>query len=222
MLKESKKKGKAKKRKRKNNWLLSCFQGWRDRYPGGWDVKLVVGLGNPGSEYRDTRHNAGFMVMDELARRFRIARQDYRYEAVLARTRIQGETVLLAKPLTFMNLSGRAVSSLVNKFKINGEELLVIYDDMDLETGRIRLRARGGAGGHRGMNSIIERLGTGEFHRLRVGIGHPPEGIRVTDYVLSPFAPEEKDITARAVQRAADAAEMWIREGIVKAMDSYN
>ena len=128
-------------------------------------MKLVVGLGNPGSEYRDTRHNAGFMVMDELARRFRIARQDYRYEAVLARTRIQGETVLLAKPLTFMNLSGRAVSSLVNKFKINGEELLVIYDDMDLETGRIRLRARGGAGGHRGMNSIIERLGTGEFHR---------------------------------------------------------
>lgn len=185
-------------------------------------MKLVVGLGNPGEEYRGTRHNLGFMVVEELARRHRVHKQEYKHKAVLAWIQYKGEMVVLAKPLTYMNLSGMAVKPLVSSLKVGPGELLVIYDDMDLELGRIRIRPGGGSGGHRGLISIIGSLGTGEFHRLRIGIGRPPEGEEVIDHVLSRFDRGEEIIIKAAIDKASDAVQEWIREGIVKAMNSYN
>jgi PTH1 family peptidyl-tRNA hydrolase len=185
-------------------------------------VKLIVGLGNPGEKYRGTRHNLGFMVVEELARRLRVKRQEYKCNAVIAWTAYLREQVILAKPLTYMNLSGTAVKSLVAKFKVDAGELLVISDDLDLEPGRIRLRMQGGAGGHRGLASIIDSLGTEDFNRLRIGVGRPPAGYDIKAHVLTRFNHEEEELIAQAVLKGADAAEVWIREGIVKAMNSYN
>jgi len=185
-------------------------------------MKLVVGLGNPGEDYRGTRHNLGFMVVEELARRYRVEKHEYKHNAVIAWVRIHGEPVALIKPLTFMNLSGAAVRPLLAGLKAGTGELLVVYDDMDLEPGRIRLRAGGGAGGHRGLASIMEKLGTSNFNRLRIGIGHPPKGSDAIGHVLGRFSTEEEPVMTGAVAKAADAVEVWVKAGIVKAMNSYN
>ncbi len=178
-----------------------------------------MGLGNPGRRYRGTRHNVGFRVVDLLARRWGVS---FRAEgkAEVAEAQVAGQRVVLAKPLTYMNLSGEAVSELVRRLGIPPGRVLVVYDDMDLPVGTIRVRARGSAGGHRGMASVLEAVGTPEVARVRVGIGRP--GGDAVDHVLSRFSPEEEPVVAEAVERAADAVETALQEGIERAMDRFN
>lgn len=184
-------------------------------------MKIVVGLGNPGPEYRDTRHNIGFKVLEELAARHRVVRQESKYDAIIGEIRIKGEKVLLVKPLTYMNLSGRAVQPLVHWHKLALADLMVIYDDMDLPVGSIRIRAAGGSGGHKGIKSIIERLNSQDICRIRIGIGRPSDREAV-DWVLARFSGPEKEEMAAMVSRAADAVETWITSGLIEAMNTYN
>ena len=137
-------------------------------------MKVIVGLGNPGPRYKDTRHNVGFQTLEELARRHPVQRQESRFDAIIAHLQIKQEKVFLLKPLTYMNLSGKAVRALIAYYKIDLKDIIVIYDDMDLPVGNLRIRSAGGTGGHRGMTSLVENLGTREFARIRIGIGRPP------------------------------------------------
>lgn len=184
-------------------------------------MKLIVGLGNPGPEYRGTRHNVGFAVVDELARRRGVERWREQFEALVASARIDDESVALAKPLTFMNLSGRAVRALAGFYKIAPADVLVITDDAALPLGRLRARREGSSGGHNGLRSVIEALGTQAFPRLRVGVGRG-EGRELADHVLGRFEPDEQDRVSAAVLRAADCAETWLRDGIERAMNAFN
>ncbi|NLW43698.1 MAG: aminoacyl-tRNA hydrolase [Syntrophomonadaceae bacterium] len=184
-------------------------------------MKLIVGLGNPGQEYKNTRHNMGFMVVEELARELRVIKQKYVHNGVIAWTQFHGETVLIAKPLTFMNLSGKAVQPMVRAYHITLPELMVVVDDLDLDLGVIRLRARGGSGGHKGLQSIIDCLGTQDFPRLRLGIGRPPDE-EVIDWVLTRFSQDEETLVKEAVDRAVKALKLWLVSGIEKAMNQYN
>lgn len=183
-------------------------------------MKMLVGLGNPGKKYSLTRHNIGFKVLEELARRHRIEKEESRFDAITAHLRLEREKLLLVKPLTFMNLSGRAVRPLFNWYKLDLSELLVVYDDMDLPPAAVRIRAFGGAGGHKGMLSICESLGSRDFARIRIGIGRPPGG--AIDWVLSEFDPLEKPLIRDAVEKAANAVECWVKDGIDLCMNSYN
>jgi PTH1 family peptidyl-tRNA hydrolase len=184
---------------------------------------LIVGLGNPGPEYAAHKHNVGFQVVDALARAhglsFSRQKQD---RAWVAEGRIDGRPAVLAKPRTFMNLSGRAVGRLSQRHNIPPQHILVIYDDLDLPLGRLRLRPEGGAGGHKGMRSIIDTLGTEAFPRLRVGIDHPQGQMDPADYVLQPFEEEQLSLLVQVVAWAVSAAESWLGEGIVAAMDRFN
>jgi PTH1 family peptidyl-tRNA hydrolase len=183
-------------------------------------VRLLVGLGNPGPQYRDTRHNVGFWVIDEVARRWAVTDNwRERDEALLVR---KPGTGILAKPLTFMNLSGFAVSKLRHFFQIEPIDMLVVIDEAALPLGRLRARARGSAGGHNGLKSIIEQLGTDQFPRLRVGVGRGDARRDLGDHVLSKFDPDERDTIQAAVLRAADAAEMFVSEGIERVMNTFN
>jgi PTH1 family peptidyl-tRNA hydrolase len=183
-------------------------------------VKLVVGLGNPGPEYRDTRHNAGFWVIDEIARRWGMGdRWRDRDEALYVK---KGGDAMLAKPLTFMNLSGFAVSRLAQYFQIEPADMLVVVDEAALPLGRLRARARGSAGGHNGLKSVIEQLGGQDFPRLRIGVGRGDQRRDLADHVLSKFEPDERAIIEAATLRAADAAEMFISEGIERVMSTFN
>jgi PTH1 family peptidyl-tRNA hydrolase len=194
-------------------------------------MKLVVGLGNPGPEYRDTRHNVGFLVVDELARRWAIDRWRESFEALTAKTVRDQTPVLLAKPVTFMNLSGRAVTGLAGFYKVEAADLFVVTDDAALPLGRLRARRGGSDGGHNGLKSIAAALGSQAFARLRVGVGRGevtgPDG-RVLgrpdmgDHVLSRFRPDERDTIAAAILRAADASEMFLAEGIERVMNVFN
>jgi len=183
-------------------------------------MKVIVGLGNPGPRYKDTRHNVGFEALEELARRHPVQREESRFDAIIAHFQINQEKVCLLKPLTYMNLSGRAVRAFVSYYKIDLQDLIVIYDDMDLPVGSLRIRSKGGTGGHRGMNSLVENLGTQDFARIRIGIGRPPG--EAVDWVLGRFSPEEKPLIQKAISRAADAVECWLNHGIDKAMNEYN
>lgn len=186
-------------------------------------MKIVVGLGNPGQEYCATRHNAGFMVIDELARRWEAQHWRTKFEAEIAEERsITGGPVLLVKPQTYMNLSGNAVGALAKWYKVSAENITVIYDDMDLAVGRIRLRCKGSSGGHRGVESLISQLGADCFNRVRVGIGRPPAGWTVNHYVLSRFDSEEQPLIKGAVARSAEAVECVIANGLAKAMNSFS
>ncbi len=184
-------------------------------------MKVIVGLGNPGREYHNTRHNIGFMVLEEMARRFTVEKQTDRFDAIIGEIRIQGEKVLLVKPLTFMNLSGRAVQPLMHWYKADLKDLIVVYDDMDLKDAVLRIRAKGSAGGHNGMKSIIERLGSQEFARMRIGIGRP-EHHDTVNWVLGHFSGDEKKQIDTAISKAADALETWVRSGIDAAMNRFN
>ena len=195
--------------------------------PCGKELFLIVGLGNPGIKYAFTRHNAGFLVIDELASRSKARLREVRGQSCIARTFVAGREVILAKPLTFMNRSGIAVAALLRLFSLGRENLLVVYDDLDLPSGRIRLRASGGSGGHKGMASIIALLQSEEIARLRLGIGRPDSseesiGGSEIDYVLSPFSPAEEKIVLEAVLRAADAVEVFLTRGLEEAMNRYN
>ena len=184
-------------------------------------MKIIVGLGNPGPEYKNTRHNIGYMVLEELAIRHPVEKQDAKFDALIGQIRMGGEKVLLVKPLTYMNLSGRAVQPLVHWHKLDLKDLIVVYDDMDLPLGRLRIRAGGGSGGHKGIKSIIERLSTPDFARIRLGIGRAAERDAV-DWVLGRFGPDEKDEAQCAVKRAADALEKWVTAGLESTMNTFN
>jgi PTH1 family peptidyl-tRNA hydrolase len=183
-------------------------------------VKLVVGLGNPGRPYAGTRHNVGFDVLDALAERHRLDWESAPANALLAKWR--GASVLLAKPLTFMNLSGPAIGELLRFYKIDLPDLFIVVDDVNLELGRLRARPSGSAGGHNGLKSIIAAFGSVEFARLRVGVGRGDNRRDLADHVLAKFDPEERAIVAETVGRAADATELFVAEGIDPVMNRFN
>ena len=184
-------------------------------------MKLVVGLGNPGAKYAATRHNVGFMVVDRLAERIGATVTKKQCSALTTIATIAGEKVCLAKPQTYMNLSGDAVGCLLRYYKLTPSDLLVIYDERDLPLGKIRMREKGSAGGHRGMESIIGVLGTSDFPRLRIGIGRPQE-MGAIEHVLGTFSAEERPIAAEAITRATEAVETALRDGLEAAMNRYN
>ena len=184
-------------------------------------MKIVVGLGNPGNQYKDTRHNIGFLVVDELARRWNTPAWKRRYDAEVSEHRAIGP-VLLVKPQTFMNLSGNSVREAAKFYKTPSTDIVVIHDDLDLPAGRLRIRERGGSGGHRGIESMLSQLGADDFVRVRFGVGRPPEGWESADYVLGRFAPDEQALIKEAIDKAADAVEAILKEGTAPAMNRFN
>jgi len=184
--------------------------------------KLIVGIGNPGPEYARTRHNIGFRVVDLLAKQLGVKREEARFKGVFAAAKLDGLTVGLLKPLTYVNLSGQSVREAVNRLNLATEQILVVLDDAQIPLGKLRLRAKGSSGGHKGLQSIIEALQTENIPRLRIGIGSPPEGVDMATYVLSPFEPEEEAIIAETVEIAAEAAKVWAKDGIEIAMQRFN
>lgn len=194
----------------------------RKRKNGGAEW-LIVGLGNPGDKYEDTRHNVGYRVADELAARTGARVQKLRYRALTDTALVGGSKVLLMKPVTFMNLSGEAVRQAVDFYKIPPERVLVISDDVSLPAGRLRIRKSGSAGGHNGLKNIILHLGGDGFPRVKVGVGEKPHpDYDMADWVLSRFTGEDKKIIDAAVKRAADAVECYIKEGPDRAMSKFN
>ena len=185
-------------------------------------MKLIVGLGNPGPKYRETLHNVGFRAVDVLAARHGADFESAPADALMARIRGVDGGLLLAKPLTFMNLSGGAVGDLLRFFKIPVDDLLVVVDEVALPAGQLRARSSGSAGGHNGLKSIIGVLGTDRFARLRIGVGRGDPRRDLADHVLSPIAPELRPIVDEAVTRAADAVECFARDGIEKTMQVFN
>jgi PTH1 family peptidyl-tRNA hydrolase len=183
-------------------------------------MKLIVGLGNPGRKYAGTRHNVGFEVLDLLAERHRLEWESAPAEAIMAKWRDAG--ALLAKPLTFMNLSGPAIGDLLRFFKIDFADLLVVVDDVNLELGRLRARAAGSAGGHNGLKSVIAHLGTEAFARMRIGVGRGDARRDLADHVLATFDTAERPIVADAVTRTADAVTLFISDGIAPVMNRFN
>ena len=185
-------------------------------------MRIIVGLGNPGLRYRSTRHNIGFRCVDTIAKKWGIRVSDRRAKAVLGRGNHAGEEIVLAKPRLFMNNSGEGVAYLLTRFASRPEDLVIIYDDMALPLGRLRLRPGGSDGGHRGVHSIIESLGTQAFPRIRLGIGSPPLEQNPVAYVLGRFSGEEETIVARAVESVVAAVDCLLGESIDEAMNRFN
>jgi PTH1 family peptidyl-tRNA hydrolase len=193
----------------------------------GAKIFLVVGLGNPGNDYATTRHNAGFLVVDELARRFGASVCHNKWQAYFAQLERWGNKIFFIKPDTFMNLSGKAVARYVDFYKVEPDRLLVIHDDLDMNPGRVKLVAGGGAGGHNGIRSLVEWLGTGNFLRLKLGIGRPGKlgvhsEIPVEKYVLAPFSPDEKKLLDERMDSIEKGLEYLVRDGLSKAMNLLN
>lgn len=184
-------------------------------------MKLIVGLGNPGAEYAGTRHNVGFAVIGVLAQRHNIAVTKRDFKAVLGEGRIGEERILLARPMTYMNLSGEAVAAIARFYKIEPQDIIVLFDDVALPPGRLRLRFKGSAGGHNGLDNILKLLHTQEVPRIRVGVGPPRPG-EMVGHVLSKFRKEELPVMEEAYERAADAVECAVREGFELAMNRFN
>lgn len=184
-------------------------------------MKLIVGLGNPGQEYSQTRHNVGFMAVDELAKRWAITSWRSKFDAAIAEYR-GDEPVILVKPQTYMNLSGTAVGALMRWHKLSVEDIIVIYDDLDLPPGKMRIRGQGGAGGHRGIESLLVHLGKDAFARIRIGIGRPPQGWETANYVLGRFTNEEQPLVAETIVKSAEAVECILKQGLIKAMNQYS
>ncbi|MFB4165052.1 aminoacyl-tRNA hydrolase [Alteribacillus sp. JSM 102045] len=184
-------------------------------------MKVVAGLGNPGQKYKDTRHNVGFEALDVLATKMGLSWKEGN-KSLVAETRVEGEKVFLLKPMTYMNLSGEALRPLMSFYNVEIENLMVIYDDLDLEPGSLRLRLKGGHGGHNGIKSIINQLGAKEFKRVRIGIGRPLEGDSVTSHVLGTFPPQDKKAVDETIQLSAEAAEAWFSKPFNEVMNQYN
>ena len=187
-------------------------------------MRVIVGLGNPGPAYAKTRHNVGFCLVEALAAE---AHSNFRRHGLSLRARasLAGQELILAKPQTFMNQSGQAVADLLSEVGLDHadlRDLILIHDDLDLDLGRVRLKARGGAGGHNGVLSIIDSLGTDRFARLKIGVGRPPSGVDAADYVLSPVASGDRAVLNETMQHALDAVQCWISEGLPVAMNRYN
>lgn len=185
-------------------------------------MKLIVGLGNPGREYESTRHNVGFMTVDRLSEKLEIPAIKAKHRALLGDKTIGGQKVMLVKPMTYMNLSGESVGEIVRFYKIAPEDVIVVYDDTSLPTGTLRVREGGSDGGHNGMKSLIQHLGTQQFPRIRIGIGEKPAGWDLADYVTSKFSEEEQPLIAQAVRSAADCAKMLLTKPIQETMNRYN
>jgi peptidyl-tRNA hydrolase, PTH1 family len=186
------------------------------------EIFLIVGLGNPGREYTFSRHNIGFMVIDDLAEEFGIKTHKYQSRAMTGRATFNEKRVILAKPQTFMNNSGASVRELIRFFKVEPGRVLVIHDDVDLTLGSLRLRAVGSSGGHRGMDSIILDLGMNTFPRMRIGIGRPPGRMDTAHYVLEGFLPSEQDVLEITRSKAVQAVKTFLDLGIEKAMNDFN
>lgn len=186
------------------------------------EVCIIVGLGNPGSKYENTRHNVGFDTIDYLSAKYGIKLSKIGFKSVYGEGDIEGERVVLVKPQTFMNLSGESVRDIVAWYKLPMERVVVIYDDIDLDPGKIRVRPKGSAGTHNGMKSIIYQLQADTFPRVRIGIGRAPEKWDLADYVLSRFSKEDREIINGSIVKAADAAIMIAKAGPEKAMNLYN
>lgn len=184
---------------------------------------IIVGLGNPGKEYENTRHNIGFDVIDRIAEQENIAVLEKKHRAVIGKGTAGGQKCILAKPLTYMNLSGESVRELIDYYKIDEtSELIVISDDISLEVGQIRIRKKGSAGGHNGLKNIIAGLGHDQFIRVKMGVGEKPKGWDLADYVLGHFSAPERKIMDEAAERAAEAVRMVIEKGADAAMNEYN
>lgn len=184
--------------------------------------RLIVGLGNPGEAYRLTRHNIGFMVVDRLAYRHRILVDKRRFEAVFGLGRVDGRSVILAKPMTFMNLSGAAVRNLAHFFHLDTKDLLVIHDDIDLVFGKIKIKQKGGDGGHNGLKSLIEAFGSGVFARVRIGIGRPDTKVEVKGYVLNRFDAQQEAVLDEVITMAQDAVETILLKGLTEGMNRFS
>jgi PTH1 family peptidyl-tRNA hydrolase len=183
---------------------------------------LIAGLGNPGREYKTNRHNIGFMLVDQIAARLALSFSRVESRALVCKTKYEGRAIILAKPQTFMNLSGQAVGSLVKFYKIPLEKLMVVYDDVDLPFGTLRIRPSGGSAGQKGVASIIDRLGTKDFPRLRLGIGRPPGRRQAGSYVLRDFSQEEMEFLPGILNRGVDAVFTFVTEGLDTTMNQYN
>jgi peptidyl-tRNA hydrolase, PTH1 family len=183
---------------------------------------LIIGLGNPGREYRETRHNVGFMLLDRLTVKLNARFTRLQSKALVASANYRERRIILAKPQTFMNLSGQSVQGLIHFYKLPLENLLVAHDDLDLPVGTIRIRPDGGSAGQKGMTSILERLGTNEFARIRLGIGHPPGQMQAPDYVLQEFSNADLTVISETLNRAAEAALTWVTDGLEMAMNKFN
>ena len=183
---------------------------------------IIVGLGNPGEKYVHTRHNVGFEVIDILADRIGIHVDEKKHKGLCGRGGLEGQKVVLVKPQTFMNLSGESVRAVADFYKVAADEIIVVYDDISLEPGRLRVRGKGSAGGHNGIKNIIAHLGTQEFPRVKVGIGEKPKGMDLADYVLSHFGRGEWEQMEEAFKEAADAVAVMISQGTEAAMNRFN
>ena len=184
---------------------------------------IIAGLGNPTREYEGTRHNVGFDVIDRLAARYNIDVDVKKHRALIGKGMIAGQKVILAKPQTYMNLSGESIRSILDYYKVDPEtELIVIYDDISLEPGKIRIRKKGSAGGHNGIKNIIAQLGTQNFQRVKVGVGEKPKGWDLADYVLGHFSKEDRGLVDDALKRAAGAVELMVQGEVDQAMNQFN
>lgn len=205
---------------RRNQIWLRLFVSKKES--SGTRMKLIVGLGNPGREYELTRHNIGFMAIDELAKRWNISLNEQKFKGVFGAGFVNGEKVILLKPLTYMNLSGESIRPLMDYYKIDVEDFVVMYDDLDIPVGKLRLRMKGSAGGHNGVKSTISHLGTQEFQRIRMGIDRPKNGMKVVDYVLGRFTSEEIPDVNHSIEKAADACEEWLNKPFLQIMNTFN
>lgn len=183
---------------------------------------IIAGLGNPTKEYDKTRHNVGFLAIDALADKYHIDVSEKKHKALCGRGAIEGQKVVLMKPQTFMNLSGESIRAAVDFYKVDPEDIIIIYDDISLEPGQLRIRLKGSAGGHNGIKNIIAHLGTQEFPRIKVGIGAKPPRMDLADYVLSRFSRGEQKLMEDAFQEAAEAAVMMMTDGAERAMNHFN
>ena len=188
----------------------------------GPKMKLIVGLGNPGKQYEHTRHNIGFEVIDALSSKFSLPLNQSKFKGIYGIGVYNGEKVILLKPLTYMNLSGESIRAVIDYYQIDISDLLVIYDDLDLPVGKIRLRQKGSPGGHNGIKSTVAHLGTQEFNRVRIGIDRPQAGMSVPDYVLGRFQPDEKAPMEEAVKKSAEACSAWLEKPFLQVMNEYN
>lgn len=185
-------------------------------------MKLVVGLGNPGFKYAATRHNIGFRVIDNFADKKQVKIEKKEQEALTGSLYLKGEKVILAKPQTYMNNSGRAVGKLANWYDIAPQDIIIIYDDLDLNTGQLKIKPAGGHGGHNGVKSVFNHLQSTDIPRIRIGIGRPPEYMTVSDYVLGKFDKAEEDKAVKAIKEAVEAIGVILDQGIEQAMNKYN
>ncbi len=200
-----------------------CIRHFGNARKWRWQaLKLIVGLGNPGKKYEKTRHNVGFQTIDRLAEKWQIPLTRSKFQGIYGKGTVRGEEVMLLKPLTFMNNSGESVAPFMQYFQIPLDNLLIIYDELDLPTGKIRLRYKGSSGGHNGLKSIIQHLGTQQFKRIRIGIDRPETNIPIVNYVLGNFTAEEAELIEEAIERVVAASEMWLEKPFNECMNIYN